>query len=152
MKSVVFVCLGNICRSPMAEAIFNHLVDEAGLSNAITVSSRATSTEEEGNPPHPGAQETMRRHGLDFTGFRSQPISKQDFETADYIITMDQQNVANLKRMAPAGTEQKIHLCLDIVPGHEDQEIPDPWYTHKFEYTYDLLMSALPSWLNKISK
>lgn len=114
MKSVVFVCLGNICRSPMAEAIFNHLVDEAGLSNAITVSSRATSTEEEGNPPHPGAQETMRRHGLDFTGFRSQPISKQDFETADYIITMDQQNVANLKRMAPAGTEQKKSTCVSI--------------------------------------
>ncbi|WP_252903845.1 low molecular weight protein-tyrosine-phosphatase [Secundilactobacillus oryzae] len=143
MKSVVFVCLGNICRSPMAEAIFNHLVDEAGLSNAITVSSRATSTEEEGNPPHPGAQETMRRHGLDFTGFRSQPISKQDFETADYIITMDQQNVANLKRMAPAGTEQKNPPVSRYRTGSRRSRNSRPWYTHKFEYTYDLLMSAL---------
>ncbi|KRM58952.1 protein-tyrosine-phosphatase [Secundilactobacillus malefermentans DSM 5705 = KCTC 3548] len=136
----------------MAEAIFNKLVSDANLSHKITVSSRATSTEERGNAPHPGAQKVMRQHHLNFDGFRSQPISQEDFETADFIITMDNQNIVNLNRMAPANTAEKIRLCLDILPDHRGEEIPDPWYTHKFDYTYEMLAMALPAWLDVVKK
>ncbi|ANZ59986.1 protein-tyrosine-phosphatase [Secundilactobacillus paracollinoides] len=149
MTNVLFVCLGNICRSPMAEALFKKLVADRGLADHYTIESRATSTEERGNPPHPGAQKTMTAHGLSFAGMHSEPISAADFDWADYIITMDSQNVFNLRRMAPSEADQrKIHLCMDILPDHVGQEIPDPWYTHRFEATYDALASTLPKWLS----
>lgn len=136
----------------MAEAMFKQLVQEAGLSEQINVDSAATSSEEEGNPPHPGAQETMRRHHLSTAGLVSRPITKEDFEWADYIICMDNMNLYNLKRMAPATDLAKIHLANEVVPGHETDEIPDPWYTHRFEDTYQSLNTALPRWLTIIQK
>lgn len=151
MTNVLFVCLGNICRSPMAEAIFRDLIKTRGLTNQIAVDSCATSAEEAGNPPHPGAQAVMKAHHLDYGDMRSRPITESDFKWTDWIITMDNQNVFNLKRLAPSATDAaKIHLCLDIVPGMAGQEIPDPWYTHRFNETYASLAEALPLWLDKI--
>ncbi|GAA3603683.1 low molecular weight protein-tyrosine-phosphatase [Secundilactobacillus similis] len=150
MTNVLFVCLGNICRSPMADAIFTDLVAKRGLSDRIHVDSCATSREEAGNAPHPGAQKVMAAHGLDYSQLRSRPIQRGDFEWADYIITMDRQNVFNLNQKAPAADQSKIHLCLDILPDRQGEEIPDPWYTHRFEYTYQVLSEALPKWLDHI--
>ena len=99
MKSVMFVCLGNICRSPMAEAIFNKLVSDANLSHKLPF--HGQQAPKNGKRPHPGAQKVMRQHHLNFDGFRSQPISQEDFETADFIITMDNQNIVNLNGWRP---------------------------------------------------
>ncbi|MGV0168070.1 low molecular weight protein-tyrosine-phosphatase [Furfurilactobacillus sp. WILCCON 0119] len=151
MQNVLFVCLGNICRSPMAEVIFTHMVDEAGLSHQIHVDSVATSNWEEGNQAHPGARHALAEHGLNAESHRSRPITPQDFAWADWIITMDRSNLANLKHMAPANAQAKLHMAYEILPDRSDQEIPDPWYSHNFELTYRQLNEVLPAWLTKIS-
>jgi len=153
MQHVLFVCLGNICRSPMAEAIFNQLLIDRQLTDKFAAKSVATSPEEEGNHPHPGALKTMRAHGLDASQHRSRPITDADFAWADTIITMDHSNLYNLQRLAPSVEDQaKIKLCLDILPGREGEAIDDPWYTHKFELTYQELAEALPAWLDALTK
>lgn len=149
---ILFVCLGNICRSPMAESMFRQMVEQAGLADQITVDSAATSSEEEGNPPHPGAQKTMHRHHLNTERLVSRPITKEDFDSADYIVCMDDMNKRNLLRMAPAQDRDKIYQIYDIVPGKSGTIIPDPWYTHRFEDTYQSLAEALPYWLTKLQK
>ena len=136
----------------MAEAMFRQMVQKAGLSNQIQIDSAATSSEEEGNPPHPGAQKTMRQHGLDPTGLVSRPITTADFHSADYIICMDRMNKESLLRMAPPEDQRKIFRAYEIIPGKGDTVIPDPWYTHRFEDTYQSLAEVLPRWLSKFQK
>lgn len=136
----------------MAESMFRQLVDSAGLSNQIKVDSAGTSSEEEGNGPHPGAQATMQRHHLPTTGLVSRPITQRDFAWADYIICMDNMNLYNLRQLSPVADRTKIHLANELVPGHENEEIPDPWYTHRFEDTYQSLARALPLWLKKVEQ
>ncbi|HJA74451.1 MAG TPA: low molecular weight phosphotyrosine protein phosphatase [Candidatus Limosilactobacillus gallistercoris] len=150
--NVLFVCLGNICRSPMAEAMFKQMVEKAGLADQIYVDSAGTSDYEEGNGPHPGALKTMRRHNLPTAGLVSRPITRRDFDQADYIICMDDMNRDNLRRMAPVDDVNKIHLANEPVPGKEDTPIDDPWYTHRFEDTYQSLATALPYWLDIMKK
>ncbi|KRK75903.1 protein-tyrosine-phosphatase [Levilactobacillus namurensis DSM 19117] len=136
----------------MAEAIAQKEIDQNGLQRQFAVQSVATSPEEEGNHPHPGALKTMRQHGLDASAHRSRPITPADFAWADTIITMDHANVANLQRLAPTPADAaKIKLCLDILPGRQGQAIDDPWYTHKFELTYQELAAAIPAWLQALA-
>ncbi len=94
----------------------------------------------------------MHAHGLSTDGLISRPITRQDFDWADYIICMDNMNKYNLQRIAPAQDRDKVHLAYEVIPGKEDQEIPDPWYTHRFEDTYNSLNETLPLWLDKITK
>ena len=106
----------------MAESMFRQLVAKANLSHQIQVDSAGTTDYEEGKPPYPGARQTMEQHGLPTAGLVARPISQRDFAWADYIICMDNMNLAALQRMAPAGDLPKIHLANELVPGHDNEE------------------------------
>lgn len=149
MTNVLFVCLGNICRSPMAEIMFRKMVMDAGLENQIQVRSAAISSEEQGNPPHPGAIQELAKHGLLVGNKTSQPVTTADFDWADSIIGMDHQNLSYLNQMVPPKDQPKVHLCYDIIPEMAGTDIPDPWFDHKFGRTYRQLSETLPKWLDK---
>lgn len=149
MTKVLFVCLGNICRSPMAEGLLKKYSEEQELD--LFIDSAATSHWEAGNPPYPGTQNIFRRERIDFTGMYSRQIESADFSEFDWIIGMDCANIKELKRRAPKGTEDKIHLYMDVVPGKKNQEIPDPWITGDFDETYQMLSEGLPFWVEQFT-
>ena len=134
MKKILFVCHGNICRSPMAEFVMKHLVKEAGLDDTLQVASAATSTEEIGNPVYPPAARTLASHGISCTGHAARQLRKADYTTYDLLIGMDEANIRNMHRMCGGDPEGKIHMLLDYTnhPG----EVADPWYTGNFDRTW----------------
>ncbi|WP_307976106.1 low molecular weight protein-tyrosine-phosphatase [uncultured Streptococcus sp.] len=140
MKKVCFVCLGNICRSPMAEFVMKHL----DKKQELWVESRATSTWEHGNPIHLGTQKIFQKYAIAYDkGKVSQSISQSDFGTFDLIIGMDEQNVRDLRMFSNGRYDDKIALFCD-------GGVPDPWYTGDFEETYHLVTTGCAQWLNKI--
>lgn len=149
MTKVLFVCLGNICRSPMAEAIYKAEIAKRKLDWQID--SAATSSWEVGHSAHPVTKKRLRQAGLSSEGLISRQITEADFAKFDWIIGMDQSNVETLQALAPADTTAKIRSYLSVVPGKETAEVPDPYYTGDFEETYQLLQEGIPFWLEVIS-
>ena len=149
MTKVLFVCLGNICRSPMAEAIYKAEITKRKLDWQID--SAATSSWEVGHSAHPGTKKRLRQAGLSSEGLISRQITEADFAKFDWIIGMDQSNVETLQALAPADTTAKIRSYLSVVPGKETAEVPDPYYTGDFEETYQLLQEGIPFWIEVIS-
>ncbi|MGO3006273.1 MAG: low molecular weight protein-tyrosine-phosphatase [Lactococcus cremoris] len=144
MEKIVFVCLGNICRSPMAEFVMKNLVLKSEHESEFIIESRATSSWEHGNPIHSGTQEKLREQGIDFDIHKSsQKITSTDFYAFDKIIAMDESNLKNLRDMAPAGTAHKIEMLLD-------NDVPDPWFTGDFQETYQLVNAGCKKLLDKI--
>ena len=150
MVKVMFVCHGNICRSPMAEALFRHMVKEEGLENLIYVDSSATSYEEIGNPVHRGTKKKLAEVGVSTDGIYASKLKKSDLDEYDYIFTMDQNNMNNIKREFGEIDEKKIMKFLDITENPRD--IADPWYTGNFDITYDDILEGCNALMEKLKK
>ena len=134
MIKVLFICHGNICRSPMAEYVMKKLVAGEGLNEQFEIASAATSTEEIGNPVYPPARRKLADHGIGCEGKTARQMTRQDYSYYDYIIAMDRNNLRNLKRMFGEDTEHKISLLMDYT--HRPSDVADPWYTGDFEATW----------------
>ena len=131
MIKILFVCHGNICRSPMAEFVMKDLAKKAGIARDIQIDSAATSTEELGNPVYPPAREMLRRHGLSCTGKTARQMDRADYDRYDLLIGMDEANVRNMERIAGGDPGKKIHLLLSYTD--HPRAVADPWYTGDFE-------------------
>ena len=134
MIKILFICHGNICRSPMAQSVMTHLVAQAGLEQAFQIDSAATSREELGNPVHPGAQNKLLQEGVPLIPHRAAQMHRQDYETYDLLIPMDRQNFRNIYRIVGDDPQGKVRPLLDFTtrPG----DIADPWYTGDFDAAY----------------
>ncbi|MCI5828853.1 MAG: low molecular weight protein-tyrosine-phosphatase [Treponema sp.] len=135
MTRILFICHGNICRSTMAEFVMKDLVRKAGREKEFFIDSKATSTEEIGNPPHPGTVRKMHQMNIKINEHRASQMTKKDYDNFDLIIGMDSWNLKNILRIIGQDTENKVHLLLDYTAHPRD--IADPWYTHNFDETYN---------------
>lgn len=149
MKNIVFVCHGNICRSTMAEFIFKDMLEKKGLTKDFAVSSRATSTEELGNPVHPGTRRVLDRLGISYKGKFAQQITRKECDDADLIIVMDRNNRRNLAPFIGENGE-KVHSLLSFAS--LDRDISDPWYTGDFEATYKDVLQGCTALLKNLTK
>lgn len=152
MVKVLMVCMGNICRSPMAHGYFEHLVREAGLDMQIQVDSAGTHAYHVGNPPDTRAQQTARRRGIDLSGQRARQAMREDFHTFDYVLAMDRDNHALLADLCPEGQEHKLRLFLEFAPQLTEREVPDPYYggAEGFERVFDMVEAAAAGLLAEI--
>jgi protein-tyrosine phosphatase len=142
---VLFVCTGNICRSPMAEAVFQHLVNLAGLPDRFEISSAATSVWEIGEPVHPGTRLVLRNHHISISpSKRAVQITPSDYQNYDYILAMDMENMNSLRRSG------KVQRLMDFAPTGTRLDVPDPYYTGDFETVYEMISSACQSLLVQI--
>lgn len=144
---VLFVCLGNICRSPMAEAIFRQMAEEAGLGDRFLVDSAGIGGWHEGEPPHRGTQIALRKHGVPGEGLRARQITLQDLHEFNYLVAMDEDNVHDLRALARrAGSASAAILRLldfaDPSVTHGERDVPDPYYTGNFDHVYRLIRAG----------
>jgi len=148
MINILFVCHGNICRSPMAEFVLKDMVKKRGLEKEFFISSAATSTEEIGNSVHRGTREKLKQYGISTEGKYAVQLKKQDYQKYDYILAMDKANVRNIQRIVGEDSQNKVHLLLSYAEKNTD--IADPWYTGDFDKTYDDIVEGCNAFLNKI--
>lgn len=142
MTKILFICHGNICRSPMAEYVMKDLVKRHRLSDAFEIASAATSTEEIGNDVHRGTRQILAAHHIPCGHRQAVRVTAADYDYYDFLILMDQHNYRNLKRIIPDDPAHKVHFLLDFAEVHGD--IADPWYTGDFELTYqDVLRGCM---------
>ena len=150
MKKILFICHGNICRSPMAEFVMKKLVSDAGLSEQFEIASAATSTEEIGNPVYPPARRKLAEHGIGCECKTARQMTRHDYAYYDHVIAMDRNNLRNLKRMFGEDTEHKISLLMNYTQHPAD--VADPWYTGDFEATWVDVLEGCKGLLSYLKK
>ena len=146
---VLFVCHGNICRSPMAEFVFQDLANRRGLGERFIVSSAATSTEEIGNPVHRGTVRKLREQGVPVWDHRAIQMTRGDYGKYDYLLGMDERNIANMRRIAGGDDLRRIFRLLDF--SAQPRDIADPWYTGNFDQTYDDILEGCTAFLDQFN-
>ena len=149
MTKMLFVCHGNICRSPMAEFVMKDLVRKAGLADHFEIASAATSTEEIGNPVYPPARRKLQEHGIDCAGHAARQLRKKDYEYYDLLVGMDRANLRNMLRICGGDPEGKLSLLLDHTA--RSGEVADPWYTGDFEATWQDVREGCQALLTQLS-
>ncbi len=152
MVKVLFVCLGNICRSPTAEGVFRALVEREGLTAEIGIDSAGVGSWHIGQSPDRRAQAAALERGIDISSQRGRQVKAQDFETFDYVIAMDQENHRDLSGLCPAGGEDRLHKFLQFAPGLDIADVPDPYYGGDggFDAVLDLIEAASAGLLDDI--
>ncbi len=148
MKNVLFICHGNICRSPMAEFIFKDMVKKRGIAGQFHIESAAVSSEEIGNPVYPPAKRRLAKAGISCEGKTARKVTREDYGNFDYLIAMEKYNLDRLYRITGGDPDVKIHLLLDYTGRGGD--IADPWYTGNFDVTYDDITEGLEGFLEHL--
>ena len=148
MKKILFVCHGNICRSPMAEFVMKDLVKKAGLESQFYIESAAPSREEIGNPVYPPARQKLKEHGISCEGHAARQLTNQDYEEYDLLIGMDQANLRSMYRICGGDFADKMSLLME----HTDHpgDVADPWYTGDFEATWQDVLAGCQGLLKEI--
>lgn len=150
MKRILFICHGNICRSPMAEFVMKALTETAGLSEKTEIASCATSTEELGHDMHWGTQKKLTEMRIPFEKRQAVRLAESDYNKYDFLIAMDNNNLLNIQRIIPRDPENKINLLLHYTG--EERDIADPWYTGNFDKTYDDILRGCKALLARLQK
>lgn len=150
MTNILFVCHGNICRSPMAEFVMKDLVEKAGLGERLHIESAATSREEIGNPIYPPAKRKLKEMGVPFGDHRAVQMTRADYDRYDLLLAADSANVRNMTRIAGGDPDHKIRRLLDDCLRPRD--IADPWYTGNFDATYDDIVEGCEALLDRLER
>lgn len=148
MIKILFICHGNICRSPMAEFVMRDMVTKRGLGGQFYIASSATSREEIGNPVHPGTRKKLKELGISTAGKYAVQLKKKDYQEYDYLIGMDEWNIRNILRIVGSDPQGKVHKLLEFAGSGRD--IADPWYTGNFELTYEDIREGCEGLLSHI--
>ena len=153
MTSVLFVCTGNICRSPTAEAVFRHVIKGARLDDKIETASAGTHGYHIGDRPDPRAIEKAKTRGISMAGLKAQKVSRHDFECYDYIVAMDRSHLHILKDMQPANSLSKVVLFSDYCSNFQEKDVPDPYYGSEdgFETVLDIIEDGVEGLINALS-
>ena len=151
---ILFVCMGNICRSPMAEGVFRQRASEIGLLDRLDIDSAGTHAYHVGEPPDDRAQVAAARRGIDISALRGRRASSVDIQRFDYVLAMDSDNLAVLREICPAGHEHKVRLFMEFAPERTEREVPDPYFgTHSgFDRVLDMIEEATAGLLADVSR
>ena len=150
MKKILFLCHGNICRSPMSEFVFAELARRAGVSERFEVASAATSREEIGNDMYPPAKACLRAHGIPFSRRRARQVTRADYDAYDLLIIMEEYNRRNLRRILPDDPMNKVRTLMSFTGS--DRDVADPWYTDDFETAYDDILRGCTALLRALTE